>query len=42
VLAILPATPWLHRLSEVRFRRLAIIVMVAGGLMLWHEARLLR
>jgi uncharacterized protein len=43
VLAILTVTPWLHRLSEVRFRRLAIIVMVGGGvILLWREAQLLR
>jgi uncharacterized membrane protein YfcA len=43
VLAILIVTPWLQRLSEVRFRRLAILVMVGGGLiLLWREAQLLR
>ena len=43
VLAIVVVTPWLHRLSEAHFRRLAIIVMVGGGFaLLWQEALLLR
>ena len=41
VAAIWLANPWLRRLSSFRFRQLSVVVMLAGGLLLLWQQRVM-
>jgi hypothetical protein len=42
ITAIGLVNPWLRRLSSYRFRQLAVLVMLFGGLLiLWHQRKFL-
>src|SRR5690348_552036 len=42
IVAIWAANPWLHRMTSYRFRQLAVLVMLFGGLLiLWQQRGLL-